>query len=217
MIGELYIAGDGVSEGYISDKNLTNQVFQENIFGSGLMYKTGDLARWLPDGNVEYIGRKDNQVKIRGYRVELNEIESKIRQLKDIVDCAVTIQTDDNNDKLICAYIVARNKIMLYELNSLLEKTLPNFMLPQMMKQLVRLPMTTNGKIDRKSLPPIDISLSSVYLSPVTEQEKVVCDAFSAILGVKRVGIGDNFYALGGDSIKSIRLISKIRESGFKN
>lgn len=216
VIGELYIAGDGVSEGYISDKNLTNQVFQENIFGSGLMYKTGDLARWLPDGNVEYIGRKDNQVKIRGYRVELNEIESKIRQLKDIVDCAVTTQTDDNNDKLICAYIVARNKITLYELNSLLEKTLPKFMLPQMMKQLVRLPMTTNGKIDRKSLPPIDISLSSVYLSPVTEQEKVVCDAFSAILGVKRVGIGDNFYALGGDSIKSIRLVSKIRESGFK-
>ena len=212
--GELCIAGDGVAKGYLNRDDLTKEKFVINPFGEDIMYHTGDLARWLPDGNIEYLGRMDEQVKIRGFRIELGEIDSRLREIESVRDCAVITKTDQYGEKVICAYIVGEN-IELAEMRKRLSSMLPEYMIPAYMMRIEMIPVTKSGKLDRRALPDIEVKSEEAYLEPRNEVEEIICKAFEEILQINRVGIYDNFFTLGGDSIKAIRVITRIRENGY--
>ncbi len=214
--GELCITGDGLARGYLNRPELTAERFIENPFGSGKMYRTGDLARLLPDGNIEYLGRIDEQVKLRGFRIEPGEIESKIREIDAVRDCVVIARDDAAGDKAIYAYYVGSEEISVSDVRTALRKSLPEYMIPAYMMQIDSIPVNRSGKPDRKALPDIRQSSEREYIAPKTEAEIAVCDAFAQILGVERVSLSDSFFELGGDSIKSIRLVSKVRERGYE-
>jgi bacitracin synthase 3 len=154
--GELCIAGDGLARGYLNQPELTAEKFIDNPYGEGKLYRTGDLARWLPDGNIEYLGRIDEQVKIRGFRIELGEIESRIREITGINDCAVIAREDASGEKAIYAYIVSEEEISVPSIRDTLGKSLPEYMIPAYMAQIEAIPVTKNGKLDRKALPGIE-------------------------------------------------------------
>ena len=214
--GELCIAGAGVARGYLNMPELTAEKFVKDPFGEGRMYKTGDLARWLPTGELDYLGRMDEQIKIRGFRIELGEIENQIRKLKDIKDCAVIARTDKSGDKAIHAYIVSEKEISLSGLRDLLSEGLPEYMIPPYMLQIESIPVTRNGKLDKHALPDIEVKSETEYVAPRNEKEQAVCDVFSTILGVDKVSVVDNFFTLGGDSIKAIRMLSPLRMKGYE-
>ncbi|MGM9977963.1 MAG: amino acid adenylation domain-containing protein [Clostridium sp.] len=218
MIGELCITGPGIARGYLNREDLTREKFIENPYREGeKVYRTGDLARWLPDGNIEYLGRIDEQVKIRGYRIELGEIESVIREEKEIKDVAVIIQENDgSNEKLIVAYIVGDKELDIELLKKNLNNKLPEYMIPAYITQIEKIPVTINGKLDKKALPKISLISKTEYVAPRDSLEKELAKVFISVLGVEKVGIRDNFFELGGDSIKAIRAISKIREIGYE-
>ena len=140
--GELCIIGEGLARGYLHKKGLTDEKFEKNPYGKGRMYRTGDLARWIPDGNIEYLGRIDNQVKIRGFRIELGEIESRLRENNKVKEAAVIAREQHNGETLINAYIVSEIKIDILELREELKKVLPEYMVPQYMMQIDRIPIT---------------------------------------------------------------------------
>ncbi len=213
--GELCISGDGLARGYLNRPELTAEKFVKNPFGEGRMYRTGDLARWLPDGNIEYLGRIDEQVKIRGFRIELGEIESRIREIEKIKDCAVIARADSTGEKAIYAYYTSDNEVSVSEVRDRLRENLPEYMMPAYLMQLEELPVTKNGKIDKRALPEIEAIVTREYVAPRNEAEAAVCQAFSEILNVERVGVKDSFFELGGDSIKAIRIISKLRNVGY--
>ena len=213
--GELCIAGDGLARGYLNRPGLTAEKFVKNPFGEGRMYRTGDFARWLTDGNIEYLGRIDEQVKIRGFRIELGEIESRIREIENIKDCVVIAKADASGDKAIYAYYTSDNEVSVSEIRDRLSERLPGYMVPAYMMQIESIPVTRNGKPDRRALPEIEVITAKEYIAPGNEAEEAVCEAFSEILDVKKVGIQDNFFELGGDSIKAIRIISKLRNTGY--
>ena len=213
--GELCIAGDGLARGYLNRPELTAEKFVKNPFGEGRMYRTGDLARWLPDGNIEYLGRIDEQVKIRGFRIELGEIESKIREIENIKDCAVIAKADASGDKAIYAYYTSDNEVSVSEIRDRLSESLPEYMVPAFMMQIEEIPVTRNGKLDKRALPEIETKNTREYVAPRNEAEEAVCLAFSEVLGIEIVGITDNFFEIGGDSIKAIRIISKLRSLGY--
>ncbi|MEC1619859.1 amino acid adenylation domain-containing protein, partial [Bacillus haynesii] len=155
--GELCIAGDGLSKGYLNREELTAEKFVPHPFLAGeRLYKTGDLAKWLPDGNIEFIGRIDHQVKIRGFRIELGEIESRLEMHEDINETIVIVREDEENRPYICAYITANREISLDELKGFLGEKLPEYMIPAYFVQMDKLPLTKNGKVDRKALPEPD-------------------------------------------------------------
>ncbi len=215
--GELCIAGDGVVKGYLNREELTAEKFIDNPFVRGeRLYKTGDLARWLPDGNIEFMGRIDNQVKIRGYRIELSEIENQIVQCENIKEALVVAKEDKNGNKYICAYIVLENKAVISNtINNVrksLHETLPEYMTPSYFMQLDKMPMNANGKVDHKALPEPDgsISIGVEYVAPESEIEEKLAEVWSEVLGVEKVGINDNFFELGGHSLKAINIIAKI-------
>ncbi|MEE1282416.1 MAG: amino acid adenylation domain-containing protein, partial [Acutalibacteraceae bacterium] len=213
--GELCIAGIGIARGYLNQPELTAEKFVKNPYGEGRMYRSGDLARWLPDGNIEYLGRIDEQVKIRGFRIELGEIESRIREIEAINDCAVIARTDKSGDKAIYAYYTSDLEINMSDIRETLAENLPEYMIPSYMMQIEKIPVTTNGKLDKKLLPDITSGFVREYKAPRNDAEKVLCKSFEEVLGVEKVGIFDSFFELGGDSIKAIRIISKLREDGF--
>ncbi|MCR5730053.1 MAG: amino acid adenylation domain-containing protein, partial [Ruminococcus sp.] len=213
--GELCIAGEGLARGYLNRPEITAEKFVKNPFGEGRMYRSGDLARWLPDGNIEYLGRIDEQVKIRGFRIELGEIESKIREIENIKDCSVIARADSAGDKAIYAYYTSDAEVSVSEIRGRLSESLPEYMLPAYMMQIEAIPVTRNGKLDRRALPEIETKTTREYVAPRNEAEEAVCNAFSEILGVERVGVQDSFFELGGDSIKAIRIISKLRNAGY--
>ncbi|MGN1223893.1 MAG: condensation domain-containing protein, partial [Ruminococcus sp.] len=214
--GELCIVRDGIARGYLNRPELTAEKFVPNPFGEGRMYRSGDLARWLPDGNLEYMGRIDQQVKIRGFRIELGEIESVIRNLEGILDAAVIAQDDATGTKAIYAYVVAENQLDIAVLRNELSAQLPDYMVPAYMMQIPSIPMTRNGKLDKKALPQIEAMETADYIAPTNYKEKELCRILEDVLKVNRVGIGDNFFAMGGDSIKAIRIVSKAREVGIE-
>jgi non-ribosomal peptide synthase protein (TIGR01720 family) len=214
--GELCIAGDGVARGYLNRPELTAEKFVMNPFGEGRMYRTGDLARWLPDGNIEYLGRIDEQVKIHGFRIELGEIESRIRDIEGIKDCAVIARADGTGDKAIYAYYTSDSEKSVSEIRDRLSAVIPEYMVPAYMMQIASIPVTRNGKLDKRALPEIEAKAVKEYAAPRNEKEEAVCKAFSEILNTETVGIKDNFFELGGDSIKAIRIISKLRNYGYK-
>ncbi len=212
MPGELCTSGDGLSNGYLNNPQLTAEKFEANIFGEGNMYHTGDLVRWLPDGNIEYLGRIDQQVKIRGFRIELGEIEATIRKSDTVKDVAVVLKEKLDNEKYICAYVVTKKGDDASGLKSELRKTLPEYMIPAKIVQLNELPLTINGKLDRRRLPEVDFTEDTEYIAPRNELENTVARIFADILNIEKVGVTDNFFELGGHSLRATRLINRIEE-----
>ena len=213
--GELYISGVGVARGYHNKNRLTKESFVENPFIPGeKIYKTGDMVKWLPDGNIEFLGRMDFQVKIRGFRIELDEIELKLLKHSLIKETVVVAKEDSNKVKYLCAYIVAEESLKPSEIREYLSKELPGHMIPSYFIQLEKMPLTTNGKIDRKALPEPGgvIDTGKEYIAPESQLEKELAELWQEILGVDRVGILDNFFELGGHSLKASVLVSRIHK-----
>ena len=205
--GELLVGGDGVARGYLNNEDLTKEKFIKNNFGEGILYKTGDLAKWLPDGSIEFLGRIDNQVKIRGFRVELNEINLKIATYPRIKECTTTVNVI-NNEKVICSYLVSNNIIDITDLKNYLKKYLPNYMIPTYFMQLEKLPINTNGKIDKKALP-TNFSIKKAnnhIVQPTNKNEELLLNIFKKILNTDDIGITDDFFELGGDSLTAMKL-----------
>lgn len=214
--GELAVTGDGVACGYLNRPELTEEKFIDNPFGEGKMYLTGDLGRWMPDGNVEYLGRLDDQVKIRGFRIELGDIESAIQAIDSVKDITVIVTDTEVGTKELCAYYVADKTITPLEIQEQIRKQLPEYMVPKRMMQIETMPITRNGKIDKRKLPKITVVSTKEFRKPETEHEKIVCEVFAKVLGADKVGLDDNLFDLGGDSIKAIRIVARLREYGFE-
>ncbi|MEC1507169.1 amino acid adenylation domain-containing protein, partial [Bacillus haynesii] len=213
--GELCIAGDGLSKGYLNREELTAEKFIPHPFVAGeRLYKTGDLAKWLPDGNIEFIGRIDHQVKIRGFRIELGEIESRLEMHEDINETIVIVREDEENRPYICAYMTAKREIPVEELRGFLEKKLPDYMIPAYFVKLDKLPLTKNGKVDRKALPEPDrrMGAESEYEAPRNETEEKLAAVWQDVLHVEKAGIHDHFAQMGGHSLHAMELIAKIKE-----
>ncbi|MEE4565971.1 non-ribosomal peptide synthetase, partial [Paenibacillus polymyxa] len=223
VAGELCVSGPGLARGYLDRPELTAEKFVPNPFAAGeagyeRMYRTGDLARWMPDGNIEYLGRIDHQVKIRGYRIELGEVEAQILKVEDVQEVIVLAQADEQGQNQLVAYYVAERDVSASELRGLLGEDLPNYMVPSYFIQLEQMPLTPNGKIDRKALPTPEGSLQSGadYVEPRTALEQTLVSIWQSVLGAKRIGILDNFFDLGGDSIKAIQVSSRLLQAGYK-
>ncbi|MBP5262377.1 MAG: amino acid adenylation domain-containing protein, partial [Clostridiales bacterium] len=215
--GELCIAGVGIARGYLNRPELTAEKFVADPYGDGRMYHTGDLARWLPDGNIEYLGRIDDQVKIRGFRVELGEIENRIKEIDNIKDCAVIAKEDASGEKAIYAYIVSDIEISSSDIRDALSKNLPDYMIPSYMMRIDSIPVTRNGKLDKRALPDIEAGTGNEYVAPRNETEEKICAIFSEILSVEKVSVKDSFFVLGGHSLRATRLVNRIEaETGTR-
>ena len=217
VTGELCIAGDGVGAGYLNRPELTAEKFIDNPFGKGKLYKTGDLAYWREDGNIVYVGRNDFQVKIRGLRIELGEIENAICGVDGISQAVVVVRKNNEGRQLICAFYTG-TETEAKDIRSHIGKKLPKYMLPHIFTHLDEMPLTSSGKINRKALPEVDlyaIDTDVEYVAPTTKQEETLVSAIEATLGIDKVGIMDNFFDVGGDSLKAIELISKLEKQGY--
>ncbi|OEK07405.1 hypothetical protein A8C32_18400 [Flavivirga aquatica] len=218
VIGELCVSGLQLARGYLNREALTLEKFVAHPFKEGeVLYKTGDLARWLPDGNIEFIGRKDNQVKIRGYRIELGEIEAALNQLEVVQQSVVLAQEDQKGSKQLVVYLTAKEQLDTNIIQNTLKEQLPEYMVPKLYMQLDELPLTTNGKIDKKALPTTDGNTPKTenYVAPSTPDEKLMTKIWQDLLGIEKVGVFDNFFELGGDSIKAIQLVSLSNANGI--
>ncbi|MBW8809794.1 MAG: AMP-binding protein, partial [Lysobacter sp.] len=212
--GELYIAGEGLARGYLHRPALTAERFVANPFAAGeRMYRSGDLARWRADGQLDYLGRIDQQVKIRGYRIELGEIEAALAQL-GFAHGAVIVREDHAGQKQLVAYLVA-DAVDGAGLQQQLAARLPAYMVPAAFVALRELPLTGNGKLDRKALPAPDFQQGGTARAPRTAHEALLCELFAEVLDLTEVGIDDSFFELGGDSISAIRLVSGARKRGL--
>lgn len=221
--GELCIAGEGVGKGYLNHPELTAEKFVPNPFATEenhhgkVMYHTGDLARWRADGEIEYLGRIDTQVKIRGLRIELGEIESVMSSFEGIQLTAVSDKRDENNKQYLVGYYTAEGEIDEKELRSHLSSKLPKYMVPNYFMHLEIMPMTPSGKTDRKNLPLPDFTVQmNEYVAPETEQETKLCHLLEALLHMDRVGVEDNFFEYGGDSLTAIEYVAKAHGMGIE-
>lgn len=217
--GEICIAGKGVGRGYLNKKELTKEKFVTNPFRQGeRMYKTGDIGKWLPNGTIECLGRNDNQVKIRGYRIELGEIESILQQSPFVNQCVLDTIEDKNGNNRIVAHVVANGPFEKTKIQNYLKHRLPVFMLPSFIVESDSLPLTSRGKVDKKSLKISEnfISSNSPYKASSNEEEKALLDIWKDLLDVEKIGVQDNFFELGGDSIIAIRFSSRLNRIGYK-
>ncbi|RBL90283.1 non-ribosomal peptide synthetase [Chitinophaga flava] len=214
ITGEICLSGDGLAMGYLNNPTLTAEKFIPNPFKPGTrLYKTGDLGRWTADGNIVYLGRKDEQVKIRGYRIEPGEITDCLQQHPDITDAVVIATTTPDGEKELAAYIVSAQELQPAELRSHLSASLPAYMLPAHYIQLPALPLNANGKIDKKQLPPPTAGHSgstTEYVAPRNDTEQQLQYIWQEMLGKEKISVQDNFFDLGGHSLKAMRLISRI-------
>jgi iturin family lipopeptide synthetase C len=214
-IGEIYISGDGVAREYWNRRELTQEKFIPDPFmPGGNMYKTGDLARQLPAGSLEFLGRMDEQINIRGFRVELGEIEKHLANHEHIRDAVVITRDDGRGNRQICAYVVQEGTTAA-EINAYLSQYLPDYMIPAYFVFLNSIPLTANGKLDKKALPdPIEhMQNSTPYQAPGNDIEKKLAVIWQQELGIEKIGINDNFFNIGGDSIKSITLLNAINKA----
>ena len=213
--GELYIAGDGVGKGYLNKPELTSKSFLSNPFNPGtIMYKSGDLGRYLPNGEILCLGRSDNQVKIRGLRIELEEIEHKILDNKAITNCVVAKKVDENSHEFLCAYYTASQTVQVEELRAYLAKQLPNYMVPQYFMELEKLPYTPNGKVNRKVLPlPKLVKKQKISMPARNNTDKELLKIIQELLNIKDVSINDSFFEIGGDSLTAINLCTYIYDT----
>ena len=212
--GEIYIAGRGVSRGYFGRTDLTAEVFVADPFGEpgARMYRTGDLARRNDDGHIEYVGRATNQVKILGFRVELAEVEAALAGYPGLAQIVVMVRELDSGEKRLVAYVVAESgEVDMGALRAHTRQTLPDYMVPAAFVQLESLPLTSNGKLDRKAMPEPDFEATSAYRAPETPLQESLCGIFASVLEVSQVGIDDSFFDLGGQSLQAMRLLARIR------
>jgi acyl carrier protein len=235
ITGELCIAGDGLSRGYLNNPELTSEKFDHDLrdyqdtnhrsyrpymsHRSKKLYKTGDLARWQPDGNIEYLGRLDHQVKIRGYRIELGEIENQISGHEQVKEAVVINRETGHGEKYLCAYLVCKTVAgsppPIAELKEYLAQKMPDYMIPVFFTRLEQLPLTPNGKIDIKALPVPEIKNQEEYIAPHSPMEKILADIWARVLKVnaRQIGVKDDFFKLGGDSLKAAVIIAKIQKA----
>ncbi|MDJ0717356.1 MAG: amino acid adenylation domain-containing protein, partial [Prochloraceae cyanobacterium] len=223
--GELYLGGDGLARGYLNRRELTSEKFIPNPFiNSKRLYITGDLARYLPDGNIEFLGRIDNQVKVRGFRIELGEIEYILNTHPQIQQTVVIATEDPSEKKRLVAYVVTSNRsLTAKELRKFLFSKLPEYMVPSAFVTLDTLPLTPNGKVDRAAIcvaarkalpaPDRDFTGEREYSAPRTPSEEIIANIFASVLGLHKVGIHDNFFELGGHSLLATQLISRLKET----
>lgn len=221
--GELYLGGIGLAWGYMNCADLTADKFMPHPFSDtpgDRLYKTGDLARYQHDGVLELLGRMDHQVKIRGFRIELEEIEAAIRHLKEIREVVVLSNTDRQGKKRLIAYIVSlpEGTPSAEDVRQCLQQTLPDYMVPSAFVFLPALPLTPNGKVDRRHLPePMEeILQQGEFVAPRSTVEKLLADVWAQVLGLDHIGVHDNFFALGGDSIRSIQVVSRASQAGVR-
>ena len=217
--GELYVGGAGLARGYTNQHQLTTNKFIPNPFSDdpgSRLYKSGDLAQWLADGTIEFLGRLDNQVKIRGFRIELGEISSVLAQHKNVEIAFADVKEKQPGDKYLMAYFVTDGKEIpdTIELKNFLKKKLPEFMIPTQYMRLKAMPLSPNGKIDRQALPqPISVNASNEHIEPRTILEKKLAEIWCSVLKIKKVGVLDNFFELGGNSLSALQLSSQIKQS----
>lgn len=212
--GELHMGGAGLAKGYLNRPELTAEKFIANPFGEGRLYKTGDLARYQPDGTIEYLGRIDHQVKIRGYRIELGEIEAALTQQQQIKAGAVLVREDTPRNQRLVAYVVG-SEISDEALKTSLKQRLPDYMVPTVIVPLDTMPLTSNGKIDRKALPAPAVNRTECFVAPQTERQTLIVNLFAEILSVpaEAIGIHDDFFELGGHSLLAMRLVTSLRQT----
>jgi amino acid adenylation domain-containing protein/non-ribosomal peptide synthase protein (TIGR01720 family) len=224
VIGEIYIGGAGVARGYLNRPELTAEKFVQDNFSvdsSSRLYRSGDLGRFLPNGDLEYLGRIDYQVKIRGFRIEIGEIETAISQFPEVQETIVLVYSDaETNQKRLIAYVVCtpEKQPTIEMLRNHLQQRLPDYMIPSQIVYLERFPLTPNGKIDRKALPTPETkreNLEVAFVPPATPIEEILADIWQQVLGINRVGRFDNYFVLGGDSIRSIRVCSLAQGLGL--
>jgi len=230
VAGELLIGGDGVASGYLNNPDLTGEKFIFNrhyrsnkSYKSNILYRTGDLARWWVNGEIEFLGRVDHQVKIRGYRVELEEIEEQLLKHEHLKEAVVVVKTNPGGEKSLCAYLLPDTTASTSPPNSadlreMLANKLPAYMIPSYFVMLEKMPLTPNGKIDRKALPEPTLSRShpetgGTFVEPTTDNEKIIARIWKELLLVEEVGIYENFFDLGGNSMNVIRLNWELKET----
>ncbi len=219
VAGELCIGGIGLAREYLNKPELTNEKFVQNPYQSDQrLYRTGDLAKWRRDGNIEYLGRIDFQVKIRGLRIELGEIEKQLTAHPAVKECVVVAWRKGEGDIQLVAYIVCENgmRVEQVDIQSFLEKSLPEYMVPRIYVFMEEMPLSPNGKIDRKALPTPIIVTDRVYTAPRNATEKQLADIWQKILGIRRIGINDNFFDIGGDSLKAMETIILLKKQGLQ-
>ena len=226
VTGEIFIGGAGVARGYLNRSELTAEMFIADPFREGQggrLYRTGDRGRYLPDGNIEFIGRMDNQVKIRGYRIELGEIEAVLTKHPTVKDCVVVAcEREAQSAKNLVGYVVPREHSVLSvtELRRYLKEKLPEYMIPSSFVVLEALPLMPNGKVDRNRLPPPDGTrppLTGEFVSPRTEIEELIAQTWREVLKIENVGIYDNFFELGGHSLLATQIVARLQEAFNKD
>jgi len=221
VFGEIYIGGAGVARGYLNRPDLTAEQFVPHPFSSepgARLYRSGDLARYLPDGNLEFLGRIDHQVKVRGYRIELGEVEAVLGEHPTVSEVVILAREDAPNEKRLVAYIVfhPEQAVTVSELREFLKKKLPDHMIPAAYVTLNELPLTANRKLDRQALPAPEQGrpqIEQAFVAPRTAAEMVMARIWSDLLNVEQVGIHDNFFELGGHSLLATQVISQVRST----
>jgi len=221
VVGELYVGGEGVARGYVKRAGLTAERFMPDAFSGeagGRLYRTGDLVRWRAEGQLEYVGRADEQVKVRGYRIELGEVEAALSACEGVRASVVAAREEGDGERRLVAYVVAAEgqEVKAGELREALRLRLPEYMVPAQFVEMESLPMTPNGKVDRKALPAPDRTREGSgmeYRQPRNATEQRLCELWAEVLKLERVGIDDNFFELGGHSLLTTRIISHVREA----
>ncbi|MEW6730186.1 MAG: amino acid adenylation domain-containing protein, partial [Acidobacteriota bacterium] len=219
VAGQLYIGGIGVAKGYWRDEAKTQASFIIYPQTGERLYRTGDLGRYLPDGNIEFLGREDFQVKIQGYRIELGEIEATLAQYPGVRECVVVAREDIPGDKRLAAYLVMQSEVESRELSDFLQQRLPEYMRPSAFVILDHLPLSYNGKVERRLLPTPErakTEASGEFVAPRSANEEILANIWAEVLRLERVGVNSNFFELGGDSILSIQIITKAGQGGIQ-
>ena len=221
-LGQLYVGGPGLAIGYLNERELTNERFVTHTDNNGTptrLYNTGDLARWLPNGELQFLGRNDHQIKLRGYRIEPGEIEACLNR-HETVNAALVVKCPVQGTEQLVAYIVpecgtGNEAAMKLQLLRHMEAHLPAYMVPDHLCFLDSLPLSASGKIERDRLPPVVADTIDLYCAPRNSTEQTLADIWADVLNCESVGIHDNFFALGGDSIYSIQMVARARRAGL--
>ena len=212
--GEYCLSGPMVSRGYLNQEEKTKLAYQKCPFNEFRMYHTGDVVRYREDGNVEFVGRKDGQVKIRGFRIETKEIESIIRQFEGVKDTTVQAYNYESGGKYLAAFVVSDKKVENKKLSEFIHSKLPSYMVPTVIMQLDKIPLTVNQKVDKKALPTPQIEKKE-YVAPTTKAQKDVASTLSEILGIDKISLEDDFFELGGSSISAMKVVISLSKKGY--